>query len=153
MASHEKTARMSCALTTPAGHETESEAVFSAIDSVPYFQLRSFVSPNLEQSLICSFTQRNKSVLLCLEFEKKQRKKNRSSVQPYWYTYKLGYGFLSALASAYLKSKPHEAFGAAILSCNYILQLVACPQLIPWRAKSSSKECRRVYNRFHFCGW
>ena len=41
-------ARLSCALTISGGgggHEIESEAVFSAIDSAPYFELRSFVSP------------------------------------------------------------------------------------------------------------
>ena len=31
--------RLSCALTFPAGHEIDSEAVSSAIDSVPYLEL------------------------------------------------------------------------------------------------------------------
>ena len=42
--------RLSCALTIPAGHEIDSEAVSSAVDSVPYLNRQKFsVSPNLDE--------------------------------------------------------------------------------------------------------
>lgn len=39
--------KLGCASTIPAGHEIESQVVFSAIDAVPYFEVWFFILLNL----------------------------------------------------------------------------------------------------------
>lgn len=43
--------RLACALTILVHHKIESEAVFTVVDSVPYFKLLSLVSLNLDTDI------------------------------------------------------------------------------------------------------
>ena len=54
--------RLGCVLTIPVGYEIKNEAVFSTINLVPYFELWSFVSPDLDYPLTFAFTKHRKSV-------------------------------------------------------------------------------------------
>lgn len=54
-------ARLGLCTDLPADHEIRSEAVFSTINSVPYFVLWSFISPNLDWPLLFPFAKQRQS--------------------------------------------------------------------------------------------